>query len=216
MENYSTTVENYKNKNINKILNITFELIVEKGVQNVTFNEIAKSANIGVASLYRYFKNKNNLLSNCAIYKLTSISQEIDQLVNTVDFKEQKAIDEFEQLLNLFVIFFDKNKPFLKFLSEFDNFFSYNKIENDIDTYNNFYKKFYLLSKEIYKKGLIDKSFREIDDFDTFYFTVSSSILQTCIKGAVNPTIIPLDNLISTKNKIDTHIKIAINYCKRS
>jgi len=216
MDNFSSTVEKYKNKNIENILDNTFELIVKKGVQNVTFNEIADNSNVGVASIYRYFQNKNNLLSNCAIYKLTSISKEIDELVNNIDFKEKKAIDEFESLLYQFVIFFENNKPFLKFLSEFDNFFTYNTIENDLNTYNDLYLKFYNISKDIYKKGLMDKSFREIDDFDTFYFTVASSLLQTCIKGAVNPKIIPLDNLISTRNKLDTHIKIAINYCKRS
>ncbi len=216
MENFSSTVEKYKNKNIENILNNTFELIVNKGVLNVTFNEIAEASNVGVASIYRYFKNKNNLLSNCAIYKLTSISKEIDDLVNNIDFKEKKAIDEFESLLFQFVVFFEKNKPFLKFLSEFDNYFTYNKIEDDLNTYNDLYLKFYNISKEIYNKGLKDQSFRELEDFDTFYYTVASSLLQTCIKGAVNPKIIPLDNLISTKNKLDTHIKIAINYCKRS
>lgn len=217
METFSSTMKNYKNKNIENILDTTFTLIVEKGIMNVTFNEIAKKSNIGVASIYRYFKNKNNLISNCAVEKLSLLTNQVTEIVNNIDFKEKTAIEEFEELLNCYVIFFKDNKSFLKFLAEFDNYFTYNKMDTETEnTYNELYKSFYKIAKEIYKKGLIDTTFKNIDDFDAFYFSITSSLLQTCIKGAVNPTIIPLDSLITTENKIDTLIKVAISYCKRS
>ncbi len=217
METFSTTVEKHKNNNQTNILNKTFNLIVEKGINNLTFNEIAKQSNIGVASVYRYFSNKSNLISNCAIFKLSNITKDIEEFITKLDLNERKAIDQFEALLNCYAIFFKKNKNFLKFLSEFDNYFTYNKMDKDIEKhYNELYKSFYIISKNIYIKGLNDKSFNKIENFDTFYFTITTSLLQACIKGAVNPSIIPLDSLISTENKIKTLIKVAINYCKRS
>ena len=217
MESYNLTMEKYKNKNIEKVLKVTFELTSSKGIQNVTFNEIATTAKIGVASIYRYFKNKDNLISECAIYYLRNIINDIMKTVNSISFKEKTAIDEFEELLNFYIKYFEKHIDFLKFLNEFDTYFTYNKMDKKIEeTYNNLFLSFYEIAQKIFDKGIIDKSFKEGLDFKTIYFTVASSLLQTCIKSAVSPLIIPIDNLITTENKLKTIIELTISYCKRS
>lgn len=217
MESFSTIVENNKNINQKIVLDTTFDLIVEKGIQQITFNEIAKKSNIGVATIYRYFSNKTNLISNCAIYKLSLIIEDIQSFIENIDFCEKKAIDEFSSLLNCFAIYFRDNKKFLKFLSEFDNYLSFNKMEKVIEEkYNELFKSFYLIALNIYKKGLKDKSFTKLENFESFYFTIATSLLQTCIKGTVSPSLIPLDSIVSTESKINTLIKMAIHYCKRS
>ena len=81
--------------------------------------------------------------------------------------------------------------------------------------YNQLYKSFYYIAKKIYKKGLIDNSIRDDFDFDSFYYSVSSALFQTCIKAAISPSIIPLDHLISVEDKLKTQIEIAIYYCKK-
>lgn len=216
MDNFSTTVEKYKEKNLEKIFEETLVLMSEKGIQKVTFNEIAEKSNIGVASLYRYFKNKKTLICNCAIYNLNKIIENLVPEVNSIQFLNKPAIIEFEELLNKYIIFYKENKKFLKFLSEFDNFITFNKMDNDIeDSYNRMFKSFYIMAKRIYQKGLEDKTFRENFDFDSFYYSISSSLLQTCIKGTVSPSLIPLDSLINTEQKLKMQINMAIYYCKK-
>ena len=50
---------NVKELKINHILEKGFELFSESGIDNVTMNNIAEKANIGVASLYRYFVTRS-------------------------------------------------------------------------------------------------------------------------------------------------------------
>jgi len=45
-----------------RILNSAIKIFGEKGFQNATIAEIAKDAGIGDATIYEYFKNKENLL----------------------------------------------------------------------------------------------------------------------------------------------------------
>jgi len=57
MENLNREVERKK-----KILTSATKIIGEKGFQNATIAEIAKEAGIGDATIYEYFKNKEDLL----------------------------------------------------------------------------------------------------------------------------------------------------------
>ena len=177
MENFYSIVENYKNKNIEEILNKSLKLFSEQGLQKVSFNQIADECNIGVASLYRYFKNKKTLINECAIYHLSKIVEEIKPKVNSIQFLNKKAIEELEELLNYYIKFYKENKTFLKFLSEFDNYIMYNKMDKQKEfDYNQLYKSFYYIAKKIYKKGLIDNSIRDDFEFDSFYYSVSSAL----------------------------------------
>jgi AcrR family transcriptional regulator len=216
MDNFSTTLEKYKTKNIENILKTSLTLFSQKGIQKVSFNEIAGKSNIGVASLYRYFKNKKTLICECAIYNLSKLIEEINPKVTSIQFLDKTAIEELEELFSYYISLFNENTAFLKFLSEFDTYINFNKMDKEVeDTYNKLYKSLYILAKRIYRKGLSDNSIRDDFDFDKFYYSISSSLFQTCIKGAVTPSIIPLDNLISTQEKLQTQINMAIYYCKK-
>ena len=49
------------------ILNATFELIDEQGLQSVTFAKIFKRANVGSGTVYNYFADKDELVSELYI-----------------------------------------------------------------------------------------------------------------------------------------------------
>ena len=58
-----------KTSRINRILESAFNLFSEKGIDTITMNDIASTAEIGVASLYRYFATKDEILS-CSSKKI--------------------------------------------------------------------------------------------------------------------------------------------------
>ncbi len=216
MDDYSTTLKKYKNKNIENVYNVSLALFAKKGIPKVSLNEIATKSEIGVASLYRYFNNKKTLICECAVYHLEQIVKDIKPSLNSIQSINKKGIDELEKLLSFYTFFYKEKKTFLKFLSEFDSYISFNKMDKDLETsYNRLYKSFYTVARKIYKKGLTDGSIREDFLFENFYYTTSASLFQTCIKGAVSPSIIPLDDIVSIEEKLKTQIEIAIYYCKK-
>ena len=46
--------ENLKQSRIDHIIECTFGLFADKGIESISMNEIASQSEIGVASLYRY------------------------------------------------------------------------------------------------------------------------------------------------------------------
>ena len=67
MKKKSNSVQNFNNKSREsekkrKILNSAIKIFGDKGFQNATIAEIAKEAGIGDATIYEYFKNKEDIL----------------------------------------------------------------------------------------------------------------------------------------------------------
>ena len=57
-----------KDGRIQSIIECSFGLFAENGIENISMNDIASEAKIGVASLYRYFQTKEELAIEVAIY----------------------------------------------------------------------------------------------------------------------------------------------------
>jgi TetR/AcrR family fatty acid metabolism transcriptional regulator len=62
-----------------KILNSATKIIGEKGFQNATIAEIAKEAGIGDATIYEYFKNKEDLLLAIPVETTKDLIAEINE-----------------------------------------------------------------------------------------------------------------------------------------
>ncbi len=67
MKKKSNPVQNLNNKSREperkrRILNSAIKIFGEKGYQNATISEIAKEAGVGDATIYEYFKNKEDIL----------------------------------------------------------------------------------------------------------------------------------------------------------
>lgn len=75
--------EQLKNKNKQRIVNSAYSLFCRRGIEQTTFQEVADKAEIGVATVYRYFSNKGELAVHTAILnRLKGLQYEIDRAYN--------------------------------------------------------------------------------------------------------------------------------------
>lgn len=56
-----------KERNKNYVLEKAKEVFLERGITGVSMADIAKEADFGVASVYRYFGNRKALIMECAV-----------------------------------------------------------------------------------------------------------------------------------------------------
>lgn len=90
----------YKNNNkiqINKILNAAEKLFIEKGIKSTTMSDIANGAMIMRATLYKYFKNMNEVLWALQHRKMQAIGMRIKQ--NEVRLSTYKKFELYLQIL---------------------------------------------------------------------------------------------------------------------
>ena len=142
-----------KDAKINFLVDIATDLFMCRSVNDVTIRDIAISAQVGEATLYRYFGNKQNVVIQAAM--------KIQGIVSEDFFKLEKGKTGFEKLVLFYQSYyeiFSKHPEFYKFLSEFDAYMAgehsdaINPYENAIDSYKGFYMQAYELGL---KDGLL-------------------------------------------------------------
>lgn len=92
-----------KNSTNEKIVEATFEILREEGVSKATTKKIAVKAGVNEVTIFRNFKNKQNLIDVTKEYYLQKF---MDELANIFDFTDDVEIgdylhDNFQELSNL-------------------------------------------------------------------------------------------------------------------
>ena len=190
-----------KETKINFIVDIATDLFMCRSVNEVTIRDIAISAQVGEATIYRYFGNKQNLVMQAAM--------KLQNIVSDGFFRLEKGKNGYEKLALFYESYYDiykKHPDFYKFLNEFDAYIAVeqsedmNPYESAIDQYKNFYM-------EAYQLGLKDGSVKKQKDIEMFYFSTTHALLELCKKLAYKKAVLNQD----TKIEKDSEIKCLID-----
>ncbi|MBO5542334.1 MAG: TetR/AcrR family transcriptional regulator [Acholeplasmatales bacterium] len=191
-----------------KLIDVSKELFLKNSIASVTIQDIAVKANIGEATVYRYFKKKINLVVACA----TSMSEEV-----TKDYfifnENDTGFEAIKRFYEIYLYVYDKDINYFKFLNDFDSYIE-QESKNPDDEYEdsiNSYKELFLKS---YNKGLNDKTIIKIDDIDTFYYSTTLALLNLCKKVAKEKSILKSDSLYDGKKVIKNLIDIILKSLK--
>ena len=124
----SETRKEKKDSRIQAIIECTFGLFSENGIENISMNDIAVASKIGVASLYRYFQTKEELAIEVAIY---AWNLELSVFNEVFTSKKYEALSGYEQLKELLEVFADAlvtQRSFFSFVYYFDSFIKKEKV----------------------------------------------------------------------------------------
>jgi AcrR family transcriptional regulator len=106
-----------KDKKRRDIAGACTELLLEKGIKNLTITEIAKTAGIGKGTVYDYFNNKEEIVFEI-IRKF--IEEHQRNLLNQSDRKTSTK----QKLFNLFDVFLSEYRPYEKHLDVYREYLS--------------------------------------------------------------------------------------------
>lgn len=193
-----------KETKINFIVDIATDLFMCRSVNEVTIRDIAISAQVGEATIYRYFGNKQNLVMQAAM--------KLQNIVSEGFFRLEKGKNGYEKLALFYESYYDiykKHPDFYKFLNEFDAYIAVeqsedmNPYESAIDQYKNFYM-------EAYQLGLKDGSIKKQKDIEMFYFSTTHALLELCKKLAYKKAVLNQDKTIEKDSEIKCLIDIIL------
>ena len=101
------------------ILSAAEKVFAAKGFYGSSMDEIAKRAEFGTGSLYKYFKGKKDLYFSLINEKV----EEVTRLVRAELGKDKPLIDKIESMLHLQLSFIQRNRDFFKiYISERNRF----------------------------------------------------------------------------------------------
>ena len=197
-----------KDAKVNFLVDMATDLFMSRSIQEVTIRDIAVSAQVGEATIYRYFGKKQELVVQSAM-KLQSI-------VSSGYFKLDDKLNGYQKLEAFYLSYlniFDQHRNFYKFLSEFDAYMStenkdvLNPYEDAIDQYKSAFMK-------AYEQGLKDGSVKEQENIDLFYFSTTHAILELCKKLALK-AVLNQDLAIEKLGEVRCFISIVLSSLKK-
>lgn len=198
-----------KDNTMNFIIKESTSLFLKNSITNVTMSDIAKQVGIGEATLYRYFKKKQNIVIKVS----ANLAKEIFEYYLDFDDKLSGA-RQLEAFYMVFPKLFASHPDYFKFVNQLD---AYLLMEADtgLREYEDRIKQFYDVYSKAYEKGRYDGTVYEIEDLRTFYYATTHSLLNLC-KYLSKPTVLLQDQEIDGKKEIEQIVKLILNALKNN
>lgn len=186
----------------------TIDLFLASSIEQVTIADVAKANGIGEATMYRYFKNKYNLVSEVMIMIGESIFD------NFIIDDSLTGIEKIKCFYQKFIDTFNDNPNYYKLIQEFDLMISNSGNLAD-NNYDEIFERFYNIYLSYYEQGLKDNTIKKIKDIRLFYNTSTHSIMSLCKKLASQNLIISSDNELNKIDELELLIKCFMNILER-
>lgn len=187
------------------IIDSAKKLFLNKSISEITIKDISAVSDLGEATIYRYFSNKENLV--------IAVSISIQQDILSVPFtnEERNGLEQIRDFFEVFKNIFIEHKNYFKFIAEFDTIYL-NNIKNK--EYSLGLDVFYDLFMRAYALGLKDKSIKEVKDIKLYYYTCTHSLLELCKKLASTESELKQDQEVSKIDEIEYLISLFISVLK--
>ena len=192
---------------LDSIINDALELFLSRSVNEVTISDIAEKSEVGVATVYRYFSTKKNILEKCAIKLQSEVYEDYFKLTGETGFEKIK------KFYFGYLEVFNNHPEFYKFINEFDSFMT---IENDakLQEYSKGIDLFLDEFNKTYREGVKDGSIKEIEGILTFYYSTTHAMLELCKKLSANVCIVEQDRHIKSEDEIRVLAEILLSALK--
>ncbi|MDY6842691.1 MAG: TetR/AcrR family transcriptional regulator [Thermodesulfobacteriota bacterium] len=154
--------EREKYRHRSEILQVAETVFSKKGFYKSTMREIARKAEFATATIYKFFKNKEDLYARVILEK----TDEFINFVKTEVSKETNIVMKVEKSIEAKVSFFLANVPFVKIYFAETRGGSYSihvSLDKEIRSK---YEDFLHFVAQLFSEGINDSTFVKVDPYD--------------------------------------------------
>ena len=138
-----------------------------------------------MASLYRYFGTKQLFTVRVAAYIWKTTLKELESLYTGPSYESKTGLEQVEALMDIFHVFMDEYRPFLRFLSEFDMFVIREQLDQEqLEEFESCSLNIRPVMIRAIEKGMADGTVRRDVDPALFYRSVADSLISMCQRFA--------------------------------
>lgn len=189
------------------IISDACDLFLSRSVNDVTISDIAEKSEVGVATVYRYFSTKKNILEKCAIKLQLKVYEDYFKLTG------ESGYEKIKKFYFGYLEVFKKHPEFYRFINEFDAFMT---IENNVklEEYSKGLDLFLDEFNKTYQEGLKDGSIKSVEDIHAFYYSTTHAMLELCKKLSAKVCIVKQDERIKSDDEIRILAEIILSALK--
>ncbi len=167
-----------------QIIHAAEKLFTEKGIYDVQMQEIAFAADVGIATLFRYFPKKELIIVAVAC----QVMEQFEKTFARIAKKNGSAYEKIEELLRHFLTFDDKeNNQLIRFRECFESYASFRAepLEN-IEQYYEVQRSMIRHLMTIIHQGKVDGSINSSVDIKSTLFTYINCFGKFTAKLAIH------------------------------
>ena len=185
-----------RNARIERILMAAYSLFSHKGIDAIAMTDIAKQAEIGVASLYRYFETKDEIAIRTAMWAWECQKKMIIPTLSTSDYARLDGYTQIEQILKLFVLLYQTEPDFFRFIYFFDAYVICQQILPErLLPYQGVIQSVQTIIASAIRKGTEDGSISQEykSNTDELYFSLMHTFFSTAQKLSLSGKMLKMD-----------------------
>ncbi len=185
-----------KSARIERILISAFSLFAHEGIDAIAMTDIAKNAEIGVASLYRYFETKDEIAIRTAIWAWESQKNVILSILRESGYENKKGRQQLEEIFALFCKLYQNEPDFFRYIYFFDAYVVCQKIDTErLVPYQKVIQSVQEFIENAIHKGIEDGSissrFRECEN--QLYYSLMHTLFSTSQKLSLSAKMLKMD-----------------------
>lgn len=138
-----------------------FRLFADRGIEAVNMQEIADECNVGIATLYRYYRTKLELVLDIGVKKWQEYIETIQELRKSHGADTMSAAEELAFYLDFYVELYRNHKELLRFNQNFNSYVRHEgATEEQLAPYVEAINIIAKLFHGVYEKGKQDHTIR--------------------------------------------------------
>lgn len=205
--------ENIKNQKMEEVIGAALNVFCEQGIDNTKMTDIAEQAQIGIASLYRYFKTKPEIAVEAACRLWAEEIEVVNELLSAKVQHATNGREQAELILQLFLELYHYHKGFLKFLDEFDRYIVKEQVSLEkLKKYEKSIIDLKTVMMRAIERGREDGSIRADFDAEAYYFSTTHALMTLCQKLVLRGNVLESDDIIGGEQQIQVIIEMAVHY----
>lgn len=198
-----------------EICEAALEEFIEKGIDRARIEDIARRAEVGPATVYRYFENKQNLAVECAAGFWSS---QVDALLPEIEKVKKADLSGYEQVAALLQVvggLYHTNPIWLRLLEQFDNYVVREKIPRELLTEyeNSIFRTQNILLDAIWA-GQKDGTIRKDLDGRSFCVTTTHAITALSQKLLLRGDVLQSDAQLNAETQLRMLVGMALSYIR--
>ncbi len=162
-----------------------FRLFAEKGIEQVSMQEVANACGLGIATLYRYYKTKLALVIDIGTRKWEGFAEIVKQKRAEFDASNMTAAEELSFYLDFYIKLYHNQKDLLRFNQDFNVYVRHEGATREqlrpylaaIGTYARFFRG-------VYEKGKRDGTIRTDLPEEKMFAATSHIMLAVAVRYA--------------------------------
>ena len=171
------------------IVYVAAELFLQSGIEGVKMTDIAERAEVGVATLYRYFGTKEALVVRAGGLLWNDLHTLFRSVYENEDFHACTGMEQIARLFGVYRTLFREQPGFIRFVGNFDDFVLRSKLgKEELREYEQSVLNFYPVFLGAYETGIRDGSVRPIASPRLFYDAVCHAVMaltQKLLRGEI-------------------------------